>query len=101
MKDKILEIISKYKDLDCYYDFLEDNKEKALENKASLENIATEIADMGKDFTEWKDLETIVQRQTRYTVKYLLLDLDAPPDLMTLDELFDYWYDNIYKSTDK
>ena len=41
MKDKILEIISKYKDLDCYYDFLEDNKEKALENKASLENIAT------------------------------------------------------------
>ncbi|NLG02393.1 MAG: hypothetical protein GX567_00935 [Clostridia bacterium] len=80
MKDKILEIISKYKDLDCYYDFLED---------------------MGKDFTEWKDLETIVQRQTRYTVKYLLLDLDAPPDLMTLDELFDYWYDNIYKFTDK
>ena len=95
MKDKILEIISKYKDLDCYYDFLEDNKEKALENKASLENIAIGIADMVKEFTEWKDLNTMTDRITRYEVRYMLSDMDAPAEWITIDNLFNYWFDNI------
>ena len=75
MKDKILEIL--------------------LKKWKSSPTAASEIADMVKAFTEWKDLKTIVQRQTRYTVKYHLLDMDAPLDLMTLDELFNYWYNNI------
>ena len=87
MKDKILEIMQGVDkaNADKHY----ENPDKRQKTSARL------IAGMVKAFTEWKDLETIVQRQTRYTVKYLLLDLDAPPDLMTLDELFNYWYDNI------
>lgn len=93
MKEKILEIL-----IDKIKATPHDYYPTGIEG---IPQSAREITDMGKAFTEWKDLETIVQRQTRYTVKYLLLDLDAPPDLMTLDELFNYWYDNIYKSTDK
>lgn len=87
MKDKIIKIIQK--------DNLGNNQLMNMYLPQDINKDASEIADMVKAFTEWKDLETIVQRQTRYTVKYLLLDLDAPPDLMTLDELFNYWYDNI------
>jgi hypothetical protein len=96
MKDKILEIISKYKDLDCYYDFLEGNKEKALENKASLENIATEIADMGKAFTTWLIIEQEIF-MGELSEKYIINDNIHVNGkrLETLDELFNYWYDNI------
>lgn len=107
MKDKILEIISKYKDLDCYYDFLEGNKEKALENKASLENIATEIADMGKDFTEWLAFKSHGNFNPKFELhKYwdgtvnewrtIFRKFDGLRWIdITIDELFNYWYDNI------
>ena len=87
MKDKILGIMQGVDkaNADKHY----ENPDKRQKTSARL------IADMVNAFTEWKDLKTIVQRQTRYTVKYHLLDLDTPPDLMTLDELFNYWLNNI------
>lgn len=47
-----------------------------------------------KEFVEWKDKNTLSDKISRTEVRYFLTDMDAPLDLMTLDELFNYWKEN-------
>ena len=61
-----------------------------------------EIADMVKAFTTWLIIEQEIF-MGELSEKYIINDNIHVNGkrLETLDELFDYWYDNIYKSTDK
>ena len=87
MKDKILGIMQGVDkaNADKHY----ENPDKRQKTSARL------IADMVNAFTEWKDLNTMTDRITRYEVRYMLSDMDAPAEWITIDNLFNYWFDNI------
>ena len=48
-----------------------------------------------KEFVEWKDKNTLSDKISRTEVRYFLKDMDAPLDWMTLDEVYNYWTNNI------
>lgn len=80
MKDKILGIVHKH---------IIVNGNDIVVNQDSL---ASEIADMVKAFTKWcinKDIHCDSREETYY--------FDAEITFYTLDELFDYWFNNIRK----
>ena len=83
MKDKILEIL--------------------LKKWKSSPTAASEIADMVKAFTEWliegDFYELFEQSIDESGINHYECLKDG--EIYSFDELFNYWYDNIYKSTDK
>lgn len=93
MKDKILEIL--------------------LKKWKSSPTAASEIAGMVKEFTEWLAFKSHGNFNPKFELhKYwdgtvnewrtIFRKFDGLRWIdITIDELFDYWYDNIYKSTDK
>jgi len=86
MKDKILGIVHKH---------IIVNGNDIVVNQDSL---ASEIADMVKAFTEWLIIEQEIF-MGELSEKYIINDNIHVNGkrLETLDELFDYWYDNIRK----
>jgi len=86
MKDKILGIVHKH---------IIVNGNDIVVNQDSL---ASEIADMVKAFTEWLIIEQEIF-MGELSEKYIINDNIHVNGkrLETIDELFDYWYDNIRK----
>lgn len=88
MKDKILEILGAFRnqESDIERDEIFLNSEKA----------ASEIADMVKAFTTWLIIEQEIF-MGELSEKYIINDNIHVNGkrLETLDELFNYWYDNI------
>jgi len=86
MKDKILGIVHKH---------IIVNGNDIVVNQDSL---ASEIADMVKAFTEWLLIEQEIF-MGELSEKYIINDNIHVNGkrLETIDELFDYWYDNIRK----
>jgi hypothetical protein len=87
MKDKILEIL-----LDKIKATPHDYYPTGIEG---IPQSSREISYMVKAFTEWKDLNTMTDRITRYKIQYMISDMNIPAIWMNFDELFDYWYANI------
>jgi hypothetical protein len=90
MKEKILEIL-----IDKIKATPHDYYPTGIEG---IPQSAREIAGMVKEFIEWMTCNHVF-RATNYSSVLYTIYSDCHE--YTLDELFNYWYDNIYKSTDK
>ena len=84
MKDKILEIMQRVDkaNADKHY----ENPDKRQKTSARL------IAGMVKEFIEWMTCNHVFRATNYSSVLYTIYD-DCHE--YTLDELFNYWYDNI------
>lgn len=59
------------------------------------EKSAAEIESHVFEFMEWKDLNTITDKITRTSVKYMLLDMNTPAYWMSPQEIYNHWWNNI------
>ena len=88
IEKKIFEILERDKNLDCSYDFTQDNIEDCLINLASNTAKSKEIASVVKDFIVWF-------MKNEYFWGGLCDEIMTPiiglPEFKTIDELFDYW----------
>lgn len=74
-------------------EILENNHPRIKDNMKS----AKEIADMMKEFIKWFDINT--SRATSYSFMYYLnseMQMNVYQE-RSIDDLFDYWHENIYK----
>ena len=94
LEEKIFGILERDKNLECKYNFTQDTEEECLINLCSNTAKAKEIASMMKEFILWF-------MKFEYFWGGLCEQIMTPiiglPEFNTLDELFDYWLNNIKK----
>jgi len=105
LKEQILEILNKYKNIEYWYFFGKESEHEALINLASPENIADEILTLFKDYYPKEFIEWLEFGNHPFVKWYDLVNGEIvnfftdeiSPTKYSLDELFEYWQTNINK----